>query len=98
MQIDERIVVPIPKSAQDSSPRQRTAWVRRLVSRAIMEARGRILEQTQEDIFNVFVMTDCVEISIKGELETRTVERDDFKPWMNKKWKRLNRQAKKKNR
>lgn len=97
MTIDERIVVTIPKSARETSPRQRTAWVRRLVARAIMEARGRILEQTREDIFNVFVMSDCVEISIKGDLETRTVEKVDFKPWMNKKWKRLKRQAKKQN-
>lgn len=96
MTVDERIVIKIPKSAMEKSPLQRTVWVRRLVSRAIMAARAKILEEIQEDIFNVFVMTDCVEISIRGELETKHVEKDDFKPWMNKKWKRLHRQAKKK--
>ena len=98
MKIDERIVLKIPKSALDTSPRQRTTWIRRMVARAIMDARARILEETQEDIFNVFVMTDCVEISIKGELDTMHVEKRDFKPWMNNKWKRLHRQAKKNNR
>lgn len=95
MKIDERIVLQIPKSAFEKSNLQRTVWVRRLISRAIMDARAKILEETQEDIFNVFVMTDCVEITIKGELETKHVEKSDFKPWMNKKWKRLTRIAKK---
>lgn len=95
MTIDERIVIPIPKSAFEKSNLQRTVWVRRLIARAIMAARAKILEESQEDIFNVFVMTDCVEISIKGELDTKHVEKDDFKPWMNKKWKRITRIAKK---
>ena len=95
MTIDERIVIPIPKSAFEKSNLQRTVWVRRLIARALMAARAKILEESQEDIFNVFVMTDCVEISIKGELDTKHVEKDDFKPWMNKKWKRITRIAKK---
>lgn len=71
MVIDERIVVKMPKSvALKANPRGKKHWSKRACMRGVWAARCRILEETGEDIFNVFVMTDCVEISIRGELET----------------------------
>lgn len=86
MNVDERIVVQIPKTVDKKSSRQKVVWLRKLVARAIMEAREKILKETQEDIFNVFVMTDCVEISIKGDVETKHADRrKDYKPWAKRK-------------
>lgn len=99
MLIDERIVIEIPKSVHNRSRRQMTVWVKRLVSRAVMKARAEILERTNEDIFNVFLMTDCVEISIKGDLETLHVEnggKGGVKPWYDEKAERRRRYRRRK--
>ncbi len=86
MLVDERIVVQVPKTVDKKSSRQKVVWMRKLVARSIMAAREKILKETQEDIFNVFVMTDCVEITIKGELETKHADRKkDYKPWAKRK-------------
>lgn len=86
MLVDERMVIQIPKSIVLKSNRQKSIWIRKLITRAIMEARARILDKTECDIFNVFVMTDCVEISIKGDIEARHLDKEEYKPWMNRKW------------
>lgn len=86
MQVDERIVVQIPKTVNMKSRRQKIVWLRKLVARSIMAAREKILKETQEDIFNVFVMTDCVEITIKGDVETKHADKKkDYKPWAKRK-------------
>lgn len=70
MEIDERIVIKMPKSvALKANSRGKKLWSKRACMRAVWDARCRILEETGEDIFNVFVMTDCVEISIRGDFD-----------------------------
>ena len=72
MRLDERIVINIPKSVQGSTTRTRNAWVRRAVLRALWEVRNRRLVEGY-DILNVFTMTDCVEVNIKGDLEAMPI-------------------------
>lgn len=74
MEIDERIVVEIPPSMRDNR-RRKPHWIKRNVIKALLEVRNRIGEETGEDIFNLFVMDDCIEITIKGQLESSPFER-----------------------
>ena len=70
MKIDERIVIPVPKSLIPKGRRAKTMWVKHTLMRFIYDTRNRIMNETGEDIFGVFAMTDCIEINFKGELET----------------------------
>lgn len=70
MKIDERIVVPKGKRIQEGTAKTVCIWTRRQAMRNIWQIRCRILRETGEDIFRVFEMTDCIEVGIKGELET----------------------------
>lgn len=69
MQIDERMVLHMPKSAMKKSPRGRKTWLRKAAMRAAWEVRNKVLAETGKDIFNVFLMDDCAEITIKGDLD-----------------------------
>jgi len=83
MQVDEVIVIKMPSSTKKGNSRKRTTWSKRACLRVLWQIRERILMETGEDIFNVFVMTDCVEARIKGDLMTTTVnieERTHRKP------------------
>lgn len=70
MKIDERIVIPVPKSVLSQGVRAKNMWVRHKLMRFVFDIRNRIMKETGEDIFGVFAMTDCIEINFKGELET----------------------------
>lgn len=70
MRIDERIVLNIPPGIMKDSLRRRRTWARHAIWRAIWGLRRRIIKEQLEDFLNVFEMSDCVEISIRGELET----------------------------
>ena len=75
MNIDERLVVTMPKTFfTDRSPRSRKAWINRSIMRAVYKYRCKVMEETGEDIFNVFVYNDYVEINLKGEFETTKVK------------------------
>lgn len=74
MKLEERLVIPIPKTYYtDMSPRARAAWKRRTVKNALYEIRNQIIDKTGEDIFQIFYMTDCIEVNIRGDLETRVL-------------------------
>ena len=77
MNVDELIVIKMPKTTQNGNSRKRTTWSKRALLRAIWQIRDRILMATGEDIFNVFVMTDCVEARIRGDLLTRKVNLEE---------------------
>lgn len=88
MNVDELIVIKMPKTTQNGNSRKRTTWSKRALLRAIWQIRDRILMATGEDIFNVFVMTDCVEARIRGDLLTTKVnleEKTHRKPGRKKK-------------
>ena len=70
MKIDERIVINRPTTIRHSSGYKQSVWTRRVVQQALWKMRCRILEETGEDIFHLFTMTDCIEFSLKGEIET----------------------------
>lgn len=88
MQINERVVIKMPKTLHAKSAIQHTVWAKKAITRAILTIRAKILEQTGDDIFNVFVMTDCIEVTIRGDMEARHLDRDEYKPWANKKWRK----------
>lgn len=69
MQIDERIVLQMPRSATKKSPRGRKTWLRKAAMRAAWDARNKVLAETGKDIFNVSMSDDCVSVCIKGFLE-----------------------------
>lgn len=77
MNVDELIVIKMPKTTQNGTARKRTLWSKRALLRAIWQIRDRILMATGEDIFNVFVMTDCVEARIRGDLLTTKVNLEE---------------------
>lgn len=71
MKLNERIVIPNPKTYYTfMSPRGRAAWKRRAVRNAVYELRNRILRETGEDIFQVFYMSDCIEVNVVCDIET----------------------------
>lgn len=74
MQIDERVVRKMPRSVQNASGHRRTSWKKRQAMQAVWEIRERVLRETGEDIFNVFVYPDRVEVNVRGEMDT--VEHD----------------------
>ena len=79
MKVKERVVLKMPPSVLRKNLRGQHAWARRAVRKAVWEARCRILEESGYDIFNVFVMTDCVEVTIDGEFDAMPVERKEKK-------------------
>ena len=74
MNIDERIIIQLPESATRKSSRGLAAWRRRCVKNAVYAFRNRLLKETGEDIFQVFVRDGYIEINIKGDIETLHVE------------------------
>ncbi len=77
MDVDERIVVKIPRTVAELKARRRMVWIRRAVMKAMWEIREKVLLERGYDIFNLFVMTDCIEVSIKGDLEAKGAEKRD---------------------
>ena len=69
MKVDERIVIHMPPSVTKKNVRGRHMWAKRAVRKAVWEARCRILKETGHDIFNVFIMTDSIEVTIAGEFD-----------------------------
>ena len=69
MNVDERVVVKIPKTVQNGTVRRRNAWMRRAVLRVLWEKRIDRMVAEGVDIFGVYVMTDCIEVNLKGDLE-----------------------------
>lgn len=74
MKIDERIVIQMPPSMKKKNLRGRRYWTRRAAMRAAWAARNKILKETGRDIFNVFLMDDCAEITIKGDFDAMEAE------------------------
>ena len=69
MKVQETIVIKMPPSVTKKNLRSRNLWTKKAVRKAVWEARCRILQETGLDVFNVFVMTDCVEVTIRGDME-----------------------------
>jgi hypothetical protein len=78
MRIDERIVIQIPKHVQEATRTKRNTWIRHSILRAVWDIRNRLILDSHEDIFGLFRMTDCIEINIRGELETRDVSMEKW--------------------
>lgn len=74
MKISRRIVVNRPKTVQALGGRRQATWMRRAVLHEVWKLRREIIRETGEDIFGVFVMPDCIEININGELDTFRVK------------------------
>ena len=74
MEVEERIVYRMPKRIMEGSARHRMMWTRHQIMRGVMAIRDKILKETGEDIFSAFIMLDCVEVNIKGSLQTTRVE------------------------
>ena len=70
MHIDERIVMQMGPSVAKSNARSKTAWAKRAARKALWEIRNKILREKGLDIFNVFVYSDRVEVTLCGELDT----------------------------
>lgn len=67
-------MVDRPKSMQCRGGRVQAGWMRRAVLHELWKLRREIIRETGEDIFGVFVMPDCIEININGELDTFRVK------------------------
>ena len=71
--IDEKIVIQRPQSVIDGPTRGYGVWTRKAILRAIWEMRMRLIKEKQIDIFQVYEMTDCIEVHIEGEFVTMPV-------------------------
>ena len=69
MKVEKTIVIQMPPSVTKKNLRSRNLWAKKAVRKAVWEARCNILQETGLDVFNVFVMTDCVEVTIRGDME-----------------------------
>lgn len=69
MKVEKTIVIQMPPSVTKKNLRSRNLWSKKAVRKAVWEARCNILQETGLDVFNVFVMTDCVEVTIRGDME-----------------------------
>ena len=72
MEIRERVVIRIPPFVLGSTTRKRNIWIRPAILRAVWEVRNKYLVEGF-DIFNVFTMTDCIEVNLRGELEAMPI-------------------------
>lgn len=70
MKVQETIVIKMPPSVTKMNRRSRNLWTKKAARKAVWEARCNILQETGLDVFNVFVMNDCVEVTIRGDMET----------------------------
>lgn len=78
MEINERIVINMPKNIRDATPTKRSTWIRHAILRSIWGVRNRIILDKAVDIFSVYIMTDCVEVNIKGDFQTRDVSQEKW--------------------
>ena len=69
MHIDERIEVQMGATVSKSNARSKTNWAKRAARNAIWEIRKKIIKEQGLDIFNVFVYSDRIEVSVCGELD-----------------------------
>lgn len=69
MKIDERIVIKMPKYIARGTNHKKAVWANAACRRAMWAARNRIIDGCGLDIFNVFIMTDCIEVTVRGDLE-----------------------------
>ena len=69
MKVEKTIVIQMPPSVTKKNLRSRNLWTKKAARKAVWEARCNILQETGLDVFNVFVMTDCVEVTIRGDME-----------------------------
>ena len=71
MKVDERIVIKMPKYISKGTNHRKAVWANAACRRALWVARNRIIDEQGLDIFNVFIMTDCIEVTVRGELEAK---------------------------
>ena len=76
MQINEHIVINKPKSVMNGPSHGETAWVRRAFLRSIWEMRKRVMEEQGVDIFQLYEMSDCIEVHIEGDFVGKPVPKD----------------------
>lgn len=73
MEINERVVISKPPSLMPRSKRAHNAWTKQRVLNEIWEIRKKYLREKGCDIFQLFTMTDCVEFTLKGDIEALEV-------------------------
>jgi len=69
MEVNERMVIKMPSTVAKGTRHAKAVWANRACRRALWALRNRIIDGQGVDIFNVFVMTDCIEVTIRGELD-----------------------------
>ena len=80
--IDETIVIQRPKTIIEGPVRGYGVWTRKAVLRAIWDIRMRLIKEKQIDIFQVYEMTDCIEVHIEGEFVTLPI--GNYTDWLQK--------------
>lgn len=78
MDINERIVINIPKNIREGSPTKRSTWIRHAILRSFWNVRNRIILDDGVDIFGVYTMTDSIEVNLRGSLEARDVSKEKW--------------------
>lgn len=79
MKIDEHIVIRKPPGIQAANGRRDAAWTRRAILHAIWVMRRKVMEEQRADLFQVYEMTDCIEVHIEGEFVTLPTDKDSVR-------------------
>lgn len=70
MNIDAQMSIPKPPSVHKHGWGWQMHWMRRCIMREIWDLRMRILNEEGEDIFQIVITEECVNFSLKGEIQT----------------------------
>ena len=84
MHIDEKIVIEKPMTVQKGTLYKDGVWTRRAIMRAIWDLRKRMIREHGVDLFQVYEMSDCIEVHVEGDFTT--IPADDG--WEHKKKRR----------
>lgn len=70
IEIEERVVVQKPPSILETSSRRKLAgWTKRMIRNVVEGIRHKYIAERGVDIFQVFQMTDCIEVTLSGEID-----------------------------
>lgn len=74
MLVKEVLVVKKPATAIGKGRKNESVWTRKAALRAIWQLRIRIMLEQGIDIFQVYEMSDCIEVHIEGDFKGKEVD------------------------
>ena len=70
MEISERLVIDKPDTIRRAGLKRLTTWTKHAILSGLWKIRRKVMDEKGVDIFQVYEMTDCIEIRIEGDINT----------------------------